>query len=436
MGKVYASGGNVQYCNLPNAYTQVEYIESNGYEYIDSGVTLTSSIKVEADFQITEKKYGYEIFIFGNYVDGDTVPKLRAGVGTTDTFTSLGTVSYSQTTNIFARTTVTGAASSGSSATDSTLYIFKSRRKKSGELFKIEGFGKIKLYSMKVYDSTTLIRHFVPCYRKTDNVRGLYDIVNDAFYSNGNAIPSTYQLVEYLESTGTQYISTAYKTIADTGCYIRFSTTSQIGESGSGCIIGGDDGSGTRYKLETWASEDSNRSGSFWIGKSWKCTDPLITINEKITIAHSGVTNTNARNDNTYATTEAAPALTNALYIFGANNEGTADAFSKTKLYSCDIVERYTAVHSYIPVIRKTDNKPGLYDLAAERFLGNSGEDEFLYGDPIYDFNTTGAVVSEMVAHKVKTIYIGRDTGVAKKIKKVYIGDPNNVARLCFTDGQ
>lgn len=441
MGKVYASGGSTHYYNLPNAYTQVEYIENNGYEYIDSGVVLTSSIKVEADFQITEKKYGYELFVFGNCFDGSDVPKLRFGVSTDNAFNTTssgnGTISCSQTSNIFARTTVTATAKSGSSSPNTSIYIFKGLRKASSELnSKVEGFGKIKLYSMKMYDSDTLIRHFVPCYRKIDNTRGLYDIINDVFYSNGNTIPSTYQLVEYLESTGTQYISTAYKTTANSGCYIRFSTANQIGEHGSGCIIGGDDGSGKRYKLETWASEGSTGLGSFWIGTGWKATDPLIIQNEKLTIAHSGLTNTNARNDNTYVTTEAAPALTNALYIFSANNEGTADAFSKTKLYSCDITERYDFVHSYIPVVRKTDNKPGLYDITAGEFLVNSGEDEFLYGNLIYDFNTTGIVSSAMVAHKVNSIYIGRDTGVAKKVKKVYIGDPNNVARLCFTDGQ
>ena len=441
MGKVYASGGSTHYYNLPNAYTQVEYIESNGYEYIDSGVVLTSSIKVEADFQITEKKYGYELFVFGNCFDGSDAPKLRFGVDTNNVFNTPssgnGTISCSQTSNIFARTTVTAIAKSGSSSPNTSIYIFKGLRKASSDSnSNAEGFGKIKLYSMKMYDSDTLIRHFVPCYRKIDNTRGLYDIINGIFYSNGNTVPSTYQLVEYLESTGTQYINTGYTTTAKSGCYLTFNTTSQIGEHDCGCMIGADDGSGKRYKLETWASEDSERLGSFWIGAKWQVTDPLIIRNEKITIAHSTVTNTNARNDNTYVSTEATPVLTNALYIFGANNEGVKDALSDMKLYSCYISESYKFAHSYIPVIRKSDNKPGLYDIITGEFLVNAGEDEFLYGNPIYDFNSTGIVSSAMVAHKVNSIYIGRDTGVAKKVKKVYIGDPNNVARLCFIDGQ
>lgn len=29
-----------------------------------------------------------------------------------------------------------------------------------------------------------LVRDFIPCYRKLDNVAGLYDMVNDEFYTN------------------------------------------------------------------------------------------------------------------------------------------------------------------------------------------------------------------------------------------------------------
>ena len=41
-----------------------------------------------------------------------------------------------------------------------------------------------KLYYCKIYESWTLVRDFVPCYRKSDNVIGLYDIVNNQFYTN------------------------------------------------------------------------------------------------------------------------------------------------------------------------------------------------------------------------------------------------------------
>lgn len=43
----------------------------------------------------------------------------------------------------------------------------------------------MKLYSFKIYSSSsTLARDFVPCYRVSDSVIWLYDLVNDVFYTN------------------------------------------------------------------------------------------------------------------------------------------------------------------------------------------------------------------------------------------------------------
>ena len=41
-----------------------------------------------------------------------------------------------------------------------------------------------KLYSLKIYDSNKLVRDFVPCYRNSDQVLGLYDTVENKFYTN------------------------------------------------------------------------------------------------------------------------------------------------------------------------------------------------------------------------------------------------------------
>lgn len=46
---------------------------------------------------------------------------------------------------------------------------------------------KGKLYSLKIFDDSTFthkIADYYPCYRKSDNVAGLYDIVSDTFHTN------------------------------------------------------------------------------------------------------------------------------------------------------------------------------------------------------------------------------------------------------------
>ena len=50
-------------------------------------------------------------------------------------------------------------------------------------MFNSTGF-KGKIYEFKLYDNDILVRNFIPCYRKIDNVPGMYDVVNGVFYTN------------------------------------------------------------------------------------------------------------------------------------------------------------------------------------------------------------------------------------------------------------
>lgn len=43
---------------------------------------------------------------------------------------------------------------------------------------------QMKLYGCKLYNNWTLVRDFIPCYRKSDSVIWLYDRVNNSFYTN------------------------------------------------------------------------------------------------------------------------------------------------------------------------------------------------------------------------------------------------------------
>lgn len=43
---------------------------------------------------------------------------------------------------------------------------------------------KAYIYSCKIYQNDNLVRDLIPCYRKSDYKPGLYDLVNDVFYTN------------------------------------------------------------------------------------------------------------------------------------------------------------------------------------------------------------------------------------------------------------
>ena len=53
-------------------------------------------------------------------------------------------------------------------------------------------FVSSKLFGCEVYSNNTLIRDFIPCYRKFDGKIGLYDTVNNVFYTNAGTGEFTY----------------------------------------------------------------------------------------------------------------------------------------------------------------------------------------------------------------------------------------------------
>ena len=64
------------------------------------------------------------------------------------------------------------------------------RNQSSVYLFSGHGSGtqtpipEVKVYHTSFYENGTPIRDMYPCYRKSDNVAGMYDIVNNVFYTN------------------------------------------------------------------------------------------------------------------------------------------------------------------------------------------------------------------------------------------------------------
>lgn len=165
-----------------NDFQLVEYIQSTGTQYIDSGVTCNQNTRIDVDYEPTvtqgviagaDSGWLSNMFIIGihfaafatdsyNY---SSVPQDRHVLSLNKGVLSLdGTI----------KTTM-----SGSFTTPCNVTLFTLNRNGS----KVE-HGSVKLYSTKIFDNDVLIRDFVPCYRKSDNVPGLWDKVEEKFYTN------------------------------------------------------------------------------------------------------------------------------------------------------------------------------------------------------------------------------------------------------------
>jgi hypothetical protein len=63
--------------------------------------------------------------------------------------------------------------------TPSNITIFALNRNWS-----VMEYSTYKLHYLKIRDNWTLVRNFIPCYRKSDWVIWLYDLANNQFYTN------------------------------------------------------------------------------------------------------------------------------------------------------------------------------------------------------------------------------------------------------------
>ena len=177
---------------LPQGYQEVEYIESSGTQYIDTGYKPTSNnLRVVCDFEYTadhsassvfgsESSGQYSIVPWGApefYVGSST--QLLAQTTALNTKYLLDAHANAGTLTVSLNGTTNSASYSGSILTTVNMGIFCNI---------VAGvasqFCSMKLYAMYIYDNGNLVRDFVPCYRKSDNVAGLYDLVNNVFYTN------------------------------------------------------------------------------------------------------------------------------------------------------------------------------------------------------------------------------------------------------------
>lgn len=219
--KIY---GNSVQTRLPSEYQEVEYIESDGtgqsitlkkqtfspkvkLEYVAQHTTSNSNQKVfshggvanKNNFTMWEYNDGYYFSVFGNenqISNKSTLEKHKIVVERTNTTTSNIYI------NDVLEKTYTGIMQQIESTT--TLFSGGSSQFYSG-----------KLYYLKLWLDDVLTYDLIPCYRKSDNVVGMYDMVENVFYTNSGA--QNFTVGEIIpSSTNPQQIQSVGDLVTDT----------------------------------------------------------------------------------------------------------------------------------------------------------------------------------------------------------------------------
>lgn len=175
---VYTETNYDAYDTLPDGYQRVEYIESNGTQYIDTGITMekTDDIKIEYDYQFKSSTDGL-------WSGANGYLQLQYSyVGTTDRVKIK--VEYTQNTEKVYVNNVNTYTHDWQSYDNINIKIGIFKLGNGGNLWHSSGAQSAKLYSYKLSKNGTLIKNFVPCYRESDSEVGLYDTISRTFQEN------------------------------------------------------------------------------------------------------------------------------------------------------------------------------------------------------------------------------------------------------------
>ena len=164
---------------VPSGLVELEYIESTGTQYIETGISAKNITKAIIDFQYITVDSSRENQMMSVWVDASN--HMQCGLTGTTFLTGRGTT-FSQTSNMTARTTGTSVPIGNP---DMLIPLFAQRASA------VDRWSIAKLYSCKMYNNSTIVRDFIPAKRISDGKCGLWDKVNLKFYvdeSGGNFI--------------------------------------------------------------------------------------------------------------------------------------------------------------------------------------------------------------------------------------------------------
>ena len=191
---------------IPTDYQRVEYIESTGTQYIDTGMVLNNGCVITLDFLIAESSVNRIIYGWrrkGRYTEpyqamiGANASKTRyVAVGRTstnipqcfryDVRNKILIDSVNEQVLVNDIVTDCGADFSNGKAFNengsSEVHPYLFALNNAGTPLAISQDSRIYRYSVQ-YEGEVL-QDLIPCYRKIDNAAGMYDVVNDVFYTN------------------------------------------------------------------------------------------------------------------------------------------------------------------------------------------------------------------------------------------------------------
>lgn len=434
---------------LPDGYTQIEYVQSDGgAHWIDTGFKPNQNTGIIAKFQLLSST-GNQTPIFS--ITSRNVASFGVFLDSNSKWTAdYGTLRYTNS-SISAQTLISLNFNKNVVKFNNNSYTFDAQTFQGSSNLTIFGMNtggtvqytaKMKLYSCEIYDNGTLIRNFIPCKNSSGTI-GLYDIVNSQFYTNvgtggvftagpevekstgitinylgnnkvvdidnvqlqelskdtewifqfvlGPKLPSGYTELEYIQSSGTQYIDTGFKPNQDTRVVTKFdmiqtdTTWRKLWGSASGT-----------YNLDFALWNDGTTKLQSYYGTKTNNTVPITSMSLNVDAnkniwKYSGETITFDKNNFTCAY---------SMYVFNVNKDDHPEYLpGMMKLYLFKIYDNDVLVRDFIPC-KNPSGTVGLYDSVNNQFYQNAGSGTFIAGPEIPSIEDKGGPFWRFMGHQ------------------------------------
>lgn len=370
---------------LPEGYMELEYIQSSGTQCINSLFKPNQDTRVVIDAELLSSSD--HATLFGSRVSASSqvyswmwandVKYMRSGYNTGHAqnfdIEPVARRVVDKNKNV---TTVDGITQTWPYAAfqgTNNMYLFAMNSNGT-----IQWYATAKLYSCQIYDNGTLIRDYVPCLNPSNEV-GLYDIVNGVFYGNAGAgyflpgpavsLPDGYTRLEYIQSTGEQFV--------DTGISVPHATARIIVD----------------FAPTSVAGDHKSITGHANTAFSWT-TNFLFINGEKSTITLNGVdtgivASVGTRyvvdyNQASYSINGGDHVSTTRSFTDGYNDTifYSSGKYGEFKLYSYQLYNGSTLIRDLAPC-KNPDGEVGLYDTITGEFFGNAGVGAFVAGEEL-----------------------------------------------------
>lgn len=416
--------------SLPSGYKRLEYIQSSGTQRIDTGIKPNQDTRVIMDVLVLDSQTveGHLCSVTGSYYyvvsftpTISTWWRTRYGSSNLATFSASinnrGRLTIDKNKNV---TTILGESITLAESTfQMSLDMPLLCRNANGTY---NAYISARLYSCQIYDNGTLIRDYIPCQTTSGEV-GLWDDVNSVFYGNAgtgtftagpvvaiSAAASEITELEYIESTGTQYLNTVFKPNNNTRVVMDLLYT------GSESISN---------EFGAWNSSNNASFISLTTGKNnlypfYGNTSKQVSADRTARHTVDMDKNVVKMNGTTMITFDQMSfQCTYPMFLCCFNNAGVTTNMTSMRIYSCQIYGNEIFFRDYIAA-KLSDGTVGLYDKLHGLLYLNVGSGAFTAGPEVQKApqTPTGFAAAFLTETTVQLSWSSSDEATGYKLYK------------------